>query len=129
MHCPSHTSHIASHVNHAPQWAVEHALPISCVPRCLPRKPCPTTGGQARTTHLAHPMLPPTSPLCKPYPTTGSQARTARLVHPTLPLTSPLHKPHPTMGSRACTTHLTCPHPSLNSRVCKIKYISNIYCC
>src|SRR6267378_1788444 len=101
-HRPSRVSHVASHVNHAPQRAVEHASPVSHVPRCLTHKPCPTTGGQART---------------------------ARLAHPALPLTSPLHKPHPTMGGRACTARLTCPHPSLNSRVCKIKYISNIYCC
>src|SRR6266700_2425450 len=91
-HCPSRTSHVASHINHAPQWAVEHAPPVSCVPRCLPRKPCPTMGGQACTARLAHPTLPPTSPL---------------------------HKPHPTMGGRACTARLTCPHPSLNSEYVK----------
>src|SRR6266567_1502364 len=91
-HRLSRVSHVASHVNHAPQRAVKHAPPVLHIPRCLRPLPCVNHTPQWAVEHA-----PPVS--CVPH----------RL----------LHKPHPTMGGRACTARLTCPHPSLNSEYVK----------
>ena len=123
------------HIRYAPKWAVQHAPPVSCLPR---RRPSPlvyvmphnrqcSMHCPSRASHVA--SDPPSHKL---RPITGGRAHTARLVPPMSPTTPPCvhYTPqwavqHPLPVSCPCSPPAPLLYNLCSLRKCLIICISN----